>query len=125
MPQPNFVPCRPAFSRIAQRSGVVGSASSVTLLPLRTNEVDIEPLRGESPNLAPGLGGILTDRLALSLTQSCKNIDQCCKSCSPDQPCNSITTLPANGGQLQPCLPRARRTAASARFPGPESNLKS
>src|SRR6266702_1640253 len=72
MPQPNFVPCRPAFSRIAQRSGVVGSASSVTFLPLRTNDVDMEPLRGESPNLAPGVRGSVTDRVPLRLHNPAK-----------------------------------------------------
>ncbi|SIT44389.1 hypothetical protein BN2476_390048 [Paraburkholderia piptadeniae] len=41
MPQPNFVPCRPATSRIAHSSGMLGSASSVVDLPLRTKVVDI------------------------------------------------------------------------------------
>src|SRR5258707_14779312 len=83
MPQPNFVPCRPASSRIAQRSGVVGSASSVTFLPLRTNDVDMEPLRGESPDLAPGVRGSVYRLPAVALTQSCKFIEQCCKSSRP------------------------------------------
>src|SRR5690349_22788197 len=34
MPQPYFVPVRPAFSRISQRSGVSGSTSTSNDLPL-------------------------------------------------------------------------------------------
>jgi hypothetical protein len=35
MPQPNLVPVSPAMSRIAQSSGISGSASSVRASPLR------------------------------------------------------------------------------------------
>src|SRR5271168_3472962 len=41
MPQPNLVPVRPATSRTAQSKGMLGSASSVVGLPLRSNEVDM------------------------------------------------------------------------------------
>ena len=46
MPQPNLVPGRPATSRIAQSSGMLGSASSVAGLPFSSNEVDMfDPVR--------------------------------------------------------------------------------
>src|ERR1700733_12658958 len=41
MPQPNLVPGKPATSRTAQSRGMLGSASSVAGLPLRSNEVDM------------------------------------------------------------------------------------
>src|SRR6202789_982587 len=41
MPQPNLVPGRPATSRTAQSRGMLGSASNVVVLPLRSNEVDM------------------------------------------------------------------------------------
>src|SRR5271163_1457514 len=41
MPQPNLVPLRPATSRSAHSKGMVGSASSVADLPLRTKVVDM------------------------------------------------------------------------------------
>src|ERR1700678_1501516 len=41
MPQPNLVPGRPATSRTAHSRGMLGSASNVVGLPLRSNEVDM------------------------------------------------------------------------------------
>src|SRR5262245_26613184 len=38
-PQPNFVPIRPRLSRITQRSGVVGSASTERASPLTTRRI--------------------------------------------------------------------------------------
>src|SRR6202789_4679243 len=52
MPQPNLVPGRPATSRTAQSSGMLGSASNVVGLPLRSNEVDINASAEGRDNLA-------------------------------------------------------------------------
>src|ERR1039457_7487145 len=41
IPHPNFVPGRPATARIAHSNGILGSASRVVGLPLRTNVVDM------------------------------------------------------------------------------------
>src|SRR3954470_22370632 len=41
MPQPNLVPVRPAFSRMAHSSGICGSASNAAGLPLRLRLTDI------------------------------------------------------------------------------------
>jgi hypothetical protein len=46
IPQPNLVPCRPATSRIAHNNGMVGSASSVVLLPFKRKVVDMRTPRG-------------------------------------------------------------------------------
>src|ERR1700681_3716125 len=46
MPHPNLVPGRPATSRTAHNSGILGSASRVIGLPLRTNEVDMTASAG-------------------------------------------------------------------------------
>ncbi len=53
MPQPNLVPCRPATSRIAHSSGIVGSASSVADLPLSTKVVAMSDSAGGYPILQP------------------------------------------------------------------------
>src|ERR1700722_17839529 len=61
MPQPNLVPGRPATSRTAQSSGMLGSASNVMGLPLRSNEVDINASAEGRDNLAvivPSSGGL-------------------------------------------------------------------
>src|SRR6185295_18789258 len=48
MPHPNFVPCKPTTSRIAHKSGMSGSASRVTGLPLSVKATDMmkDPLIG-------------------------------------------------------------------------------
>ena len=46
MPQPYLVPVRPAFSRIAQSSGVSGSTSSVKVFPLIVRFAIASPLIG-------------------------------------------------------------------------------
>src|SRR6478736_8494860 len=46
MPQPYFVPVRPAFSRIAQSRGVSGSTSSVKVFPLIVRSAIASPLIG-------------------------------------------------------------------------------
>lgn len=51
MPQPNLVPGRPTTSRTAHSRGMLGSASSVVDLPLRTNDIDMNDSAGASPIL--------------------------------------------------------------------------
>src|SRR5258705_13289768 len=47
-PQPNFVPVMPSVSRSTQRSGVSGSTSTLTFLPLilSANIAGLRPLMG-------------------------------------------------------------------------------
>jgi hypothetical protein len=52
IPQPNFVPCSPATSRIAHNNGMFGSASSAMLLPFKKKVVDMITPRGiDSPRI--------------------------------------------------------------------------
>src|SRR3954471_4816344 len=54
MPQPYLVPVRPAFSRIAQSSGVSGSTSSVKVFPLIVRFAIASPLIGPIHRLDSG-----------------------------------------------------------------------
>src|SRR5258707_15482296 len=69
MPQPYLVPVRPAFSRIAQSSGVSGSTSTSNALPLIVRFAIAFPLIGSFHRV--NLAGMLDWNLELFKSRLC------------------------------------------------------